>query len=312
MSETDKQLLVGIDAGGSKTHIQVESARDRVLMVDKIIESTGWANLNDVQRAGALLTLVETETTRLGQVAVVIAGVHGNDNPQQEAALSAPLAQRYPLVRVLNDSHLLILAYGKHSGTGSSATATVGDGVITVGGWGWIFGDEGGAAGIVRDAAKQVLDLYDLGEADPFATAFLSYFSVVHPHGLEQVFATVEPRVWAKAACLVFDAAHSGSARAQHIIDTHALALAKQVALLKARKGDVSTVVCAGGVIVNQPSLFTAFTREVRRLVGDDTQTALLRDPPVKGALNLARQLYPTSQQGMTHSELPATHRIFI
>ncbi|CAK8741481.1 hypothetical protein SODG_004840 [Sodalis praecaptivus] len=102
---------------------------------------------------------------------------------------------------MLNDSHLLILAYGKHSGTGviagtgSSATATVGDGVITVGGWGWIFGDEGGAAGIVRDATKQVLDLYDRGEADPFATAFLSYFSVVHPHGLEQVFATVEPRV---------------------------------------------------------------------------------------------------------------------
>lgn len=174
-------------------------------MVDKIIESTGWANLNDMQRAGALLTLVETETVRLGQVAGVIVGVHGNDNPQQEAALSAPPGATLPASARAYDSHLLILTYGKHSGTGviagtgSSATATVGDGVITVGGWGWIFGDEGGAAGIVRDAAKQALDLYDRGEADPFATAFLSYFAVVHPHSLEQVFATVEPRVWAKA-----------------------------------------------------------------------------------------------------------------
>ncbi len=318
MSTSERPLLVGIDAGGSKTHVQVESASDGVLLLDEVYESTGWVSLDGHQRASSLKALVEAATGSLGKVAVVVAGVHGNDTPEQEAVLSAPLAILYPLVRVLNDSHLLILAYGKTSGTGliagtgSSVTATVGDKAITVGGWGWIFGDEGGAAGIVRDAAKAALEVYDCGESDPFIDAFLAWFSVDHPHSLEYVFSTTEPRIWAKAASLVFDAAEKGAVRAQNIIDDHALALARQVALLKARQGDVSTIVCAGGVIVRQPLLFNAFTREVRRLVGDTTETALLLEPPVKGALNLARHLYLTSQQEMNHSALPATHRLFI
>ncbi|POP44669.1 ATPase [Superficieibacter electus] len=318
MSRSKQLLLVGIDAGGSKTHIQIASASDGALLLDEVHESTGWVSLDGQQRASALVMLVETATRGLGVVAAVVAGVHGNDTPEQEAVLRAPLAARYPLVRVLNDSHLLILAHGKTSGTGliagtgSSVTATVGDSALTVGGWGWIFGDEGGAAGIVRDAAKAALAVYDRGERDPFIDDFLAWFSIDHPHGLEYVFSTTEPRMWAKAASLVFDAANNGSVRALEIIEHHARVLAGQVALLKERKGDVSTVVCAGGVIISQPLLFNAFTREVRRLVGDDTETALLLEPPVKGALNFARHLYLTSQQEMTRSALPATNRLFM
>ncbi|MEH0875634.1 hypothetical protein OI450_11615 [Pectobacterium cacticida] len=313
MSGNERPLLVGIDAGGSKTHIQVASVSDGKLLLDHVYESTGWANLSVQQRASTLLELVETATGAYGMAVAVVAGVHGNDTPEQEAMLSAPLAARYPLVRVLNDSHLLILAYGKTSGTGliagtgSSVTATVGDKALTVGGWGWIFGDEGGAAGIVRDAAKAALDAYDRGDHDPFIDDFLAWFSLDHPHSLEYVFSTTEPRVWAKAASLVFDFAKKGSVRALNIIEHHARVLAGQVALLKERGGDVSTVVCAGGVIVSQPLLFNAFNREVHRLVGDTTETALLRDPPVTGALNLARDLYLTSQQGMLCPTLAAT-----
>lgn len=318
MTRHANQIIVGIDAGGSKTHIRVACARDGTVLTDKVVESTGWTNLDDAQRADALLSLVETVADPIGDVTVVVAGVHGNDSPEQEAILRRPLAARFPLVRILNDSHLLILAYGKESGTGviagtgSSVTATTDDGVITVGGWGWILGDEGGAAGIVRDAAKQVLEAYDRGEEDHFSADFLSYFDLDHPHGLTRIFAAVEPRIWAQAASLVFDAAQKGSVRAQAVIDTHAKALAKQVVLLKHRNGDVDTVVCAGGVIVSQPSLFEAFTREVHRLVGETTQTALLHEPPVKGALNLARQLYVTTQEGMTESEPPVVDRILI
>ncbi|WP_343315832.1 BadF/BadG/BcrA/BcrD ATPase family protein [Brucella sp. BE17] len=318
MARNANQILVGIDAGGSKTHIKVASAHDGTVLGDKILESTGWTNLDDAQRADALLSMVETVATPLGDVAVVVAGVHGNDSPEQEAVLRAPLAARFPLVRVLNDSHLLILAYGKQSGTGviagtgSSVTATSDEGVITVGGWGWILGDEGGATGIVRDAAKQVLEAYDRGEQDTFSTCFLSHFDLEHPHGLAQIFATIEPRIWATAASLVFDAAQAGSSRAQAVIDRHGRALAEQVALLQQRNGDVDIVVCAGGVIVSQPSLFDAFTREVRRLVGETTKTALLHEPPVIGALNCARQLYATSQKGIIESELPLADRILI
>ncbi|MFB9947534.1 N-acetylglucosamine kinase [Rhizobium puerariae] len=318
MSEIQTPLLVGIDAGGSKMHIQVASALDGSLLADEVHPSTGWANLGDAKRADILLSVVETTTATLGKPVVVVAGVHGNDSPEQEAQLRAPLASRYPVVRILNDSSLLILAYGKSSGTGviagtgSSATATVGDQTVTVGGWGWIFGDEGGAVGIVRDAAKQVLEAYDLNEQDLLTEDLLHHFGIDHPHGLTHMFSTIEPHVWARAAQLVFKSAERGSVRAQKVIDAHAVALAELIALLKRRGGDVETIVCAGGVITGQPVLFNAFTREVHRLVDPSTETALLLDPPVRGALNLANHIHITSQSGTTRSDRPVADRISI
>lgn len=299
-------------------HVQVASALDNSLLLDEVYPSAGWANLDDTTRANILLSTVETITAPLGRVAVVVAGVHGNDSAEQGAILSAPLAGRYPIVRVLNDSNLLILAYGATSGTGiiagtgSSATATVGDDVVTVGGWGWIFGDEGGAAGIVRDAAKQVLEAHDLDETDLLTEVFLEFFGIDHPHRLVHVFATVEPREWSRAAILIFGAAKKGSARAQKVIDAHALALAELIARLKQRGGDVSTIVCAGGVLTGQPALFDAFAHEVRRLGGASTKIALLLDPPVKGALNLARNIHITSRTGTTTSDQFLADRVTI
>lgn len=318
MSDLKTPLLVGIDAGGSKMHIQVASALDGRLLADEVRPNDGWANLDDATRADILLATVKTAVAPFGQPTVIVAGVHGNDSPEQEAVLRGPLAAHYPVVRILNDSNLLILAYGKSSGTGviagtgSSATATVGDTALTVGGWGWIFGDEGGAVGIVRDAARQVLDAHDKGERDPLNEDLLGHFGIDHPHGLTHAFSTIEPRIWAQAAPLVFKAAERGSLRARKIIDDHALALAELVALLQQRGGDVQTIVCAGGVITGQPALFTAFTREVRRLLGASTETALLTDPPVRGALNLAKHIHITSQSGTTRSDPPVADHVSI
>lgn len=318
MSHFQTPLLVGIDAGGSKIHIQIASALDGQILADDVQPNTGWANLDDATRADILLSTVQTTAAPFGNPVVIVAGVHGNDSPEQEAVLRGPLTAHYPVVHILNDSSLLILAYGKSSGTGviagtgSSATATVGDTTLTVGGWGWIFGDEGGAVGIVRDAAKQVLDAYDTGEPDPLRETLLAHFGLDHPHGLTHAFSTIDPRIWSQAAHLVFEAAEHGSARAQKIIDNHALALAELVALLQRRGGDVETIVCAGGVITGQPALFNAFTREVRRLLGASTETALLTDPPVRGALNLARQIHITSQTGTTKTDQPVADRVSI
>lgn len=310
MCSSELMLLVGIDAGGSKIHIQIESANDGTLLVDDVHDSSDWISLSGEQRGRVLLERVVSAAHTLGKVAVVVAGVHGNDSPEQEAMLYAPLAEYCPLVRILNDSHLLILAHGKSSGTGliagtgSSMTATVGEKTLTVGGWGWLFGDEGGAAGLVRDTAKAALNVYDRGETDPFVDDFLAWFSLDSPHGLEYHFSSTEPRSWAKAAPLIFTAAEQGSRLAQNIIDDHALALAQKIALLKSRGGDVNTIVCAGGVMINQPLLFDAFTREVRQLVADDIHTSLLYEAPVVGALNHARQLYPMVQQSIPHTPL--------
>jgi len=291
------RVLVGIDAGGTKTHIRVETMAGAVL-VDRVHGNTGWAAMTDEARADALEHLLHAELGEMPAPAALVAGVHGNDSPEQHDILIAPLRRRYPLVEMLNDSHLLVLAHGLNSGTGlvagtgSSATATLADGgAVTVGGWGWVLGDEGGAVGLVRDAARQVLDAYDRAETDCLAPMLMRALGVTHPHALSYHLASVEPRLWARAASVVFDAAASGSARAHRVILDHAEAMATLVEQLRQRGGDVSTVVCAGGVLRNQPVLFDAFSAAVARRLGGGTAVAMLANPPVSGAINRARQL---------------------
>lgn len=316
MNAVRSEILVGIDVGGSKTHVRIEAAHDGNLIVDAIHTSTDWSALNDAERSEALAALVMASVEGHGSVAALVAGVHGNDSPQQEVILTAPLAARYPLVRVINDSHLLILAHGQHSGTGviagtgSSATATIKpDGVLTVGGWGWVLGDEGGAVGLVRDAARNVLEAYDRAEVDPLSEMLLGALELGHPHELPHVLSTVEPRLWAIAAHAVFSAAQDGSKRAQAVIDAHAQALADMVALLQSRGGDVRTIVCAGGVITSQPALFSAFVDNVRTRIGPSAEVALLTEPPVTGAMHLARQLYAEVRASQPLPNTSINHR---
>ncbi|WP_323013427.1 N-acetylglucosamine kinase [Devosia sp.] len=302
------RVLVGIDAGGTKTHIRIETTAG-VVLGDRVHGNTGWAAMTDAARAEALAQLLRDELSGMPVPAAIVAGVHGNDSPEQHDTLIAPLRRHYPLVEMLNDSHLLVLAHGLSSGTGlvagtgSSATAILADGgAVTVGGWGWVLGDEGGAVGLVRDAARQVLDAYDSAEQDCLAPALMQALGVTHPHAWSYHLASVEPRLWAQAARVVFEAAASGSVRARRIILDQAEAMARLIEQLRQRGGDVSTVVCAGGVLRNQPALFDAFSSAVAQRLGDGTTVAMLANPPVSGAINRARQLagsaFPAKAQG--------------
>ncbi|SKA02346.1 N-acetylglucosamine kinase [Consotaella salsifontis] len=306
-------ILVGADVGASKTRIRIESAVDRQPLADITHASTGWSELGDTERARALSAAIAEAVSPFGRVAAMVAGVHGADSVQQLVMLGEPLGERYSLVRVLNDSHLVILAHGAWSGTGviagtgSSATATLpGGGVLTVGGWGWIFGDEGGAVGLVRSAAQRVLAAYDRADDDPLTPLLLRALDVDHPHAMSHRLATTEPRLWAGAAHVVFEAWQAGSWRAGEIIRDHGGALANLVALLRTRGGDTQTVVCAGGVITNQPLLFAAFEEALRQRVGRDIEVALLEEPPVKGAMNLARRLHQTSSGAQAAPDIHA------
>ena len=298
MALSSQPILVGVDVGGSKTHIRLELARTGEQHDDLILTSTGWAGMTDHLRA---TTLAEAVAEAVGgrPVAALVAGVHGNDSPEQAAILSAPLNRAYPVVEVINDSHLLVLAHGLEAGTGvtagtgSSATSiSPRSEALTVGGWGWVLGDEGGGAGLVRDAARQVLDAYDRDEDDPLVPALLKALSLTHPHALTHRLGNTEPREWAMVAPVVFTAQAVGSPRAARVIKDHAQAMAAMVALLGKRGGDVSTIVCAGSVFSNQPIFVEAFSAAVAELVPGNRAVALLREPPVIGALNRARERY--------------------
>jgi N-acetylglucosamine kinase-like BadF-type ATPase len=89
----------------------------------------------------------------------------------------------------------------------------------------------------------------------------------------------------------VFAAAQRGSADARRTITAGAESLANLVGVLVSRRAGATDVVAAGGVMTSQPELYAAFHDALTRDHPELT-VHLLREPPVAGAVTLARRLH--------------------
>ena len=290
-------VRVGIDVGGTKTHVR--AVADARLLADQVYSSVGWVPA-DFRRAGAFLAeLIARTIPGLTPVAVAV-GAHGCDSAEDAAALTAELE---PLVGapcvVLNDAELLAPSVGLGdgiglvAGTGSVAVGRDAQGQpVYVGGWGWLFGDEGSAPGLIREAARASLAARDRGEApDLLATLLLDAYQVSEVTDLPDAMAAqAGAREWGSRASLVFDALEGGSAVAEAVVEDAAEALARLVVKVAARGVDASGVAVGGGVILNQPPLYDAFARRLGALL-PETAVHRLDVPPVQGALVIAERL---------------------
>lgn len=200
---------------------------------------------------------------------------------------------------MVNDGALLVPAAGLDAGIGivaGTGSIAVGTGlageILLAGGWGWVLGDEGGAAAIVREATQAVLTAHDEGQPDDgLLGALLEAFDAGSPERLARVV-NDEPTVenWAPRAPAVFAAAEAGSGLAAAVIEGAAAELAALVRRLRAR-GAVGTAVVAGGsVVTRQPLLARALEAQLR-LVDAELELRVLAEEPVAGAVVLARRL---------------------
>ena len=221
------------------------------------------------------------------------AGSAGAEVPAGRDRLEKLLSSMLPgcRVTVVHDARLVLAAarfdsgIALISGTGSVAHGRDRDGrEARAGGWGWLLGDDGSAAWLAREAAREVMRRSDRGEpigrlGDAMlgaASARTSTDLVGYLHGLE------EPREWAALAGVVFDAADD-DAGAEALIERAAGALGELVAVVRKRLSLDGPVVLAGGQLLNQPRLEEA----VRRQVGAAQR---LEEPPVAGAVRLAKE----------------------
>jgi N-acetylglucosamine kinase-like BadF-type ATPase len=214
------------------------------------------------------------------------------------------------------------------AGTGSIAVGTDRRGeTLLAGGWGWVLGDEGGAASIVREATRAALAAHDEGLADDgLLAALLGAFGVgassataaedgvatedgvaaedgvtvedgvtAAGDGAAERLARIvndEPTVenWAPRAAAVFAAAEAGSGRAAAVIEAAAAELAALVRRVRARGAVGTTVVAGGSVVTRQPLLARALADRLR-LVDAGFELRVLAEEPVAGAVVLARRL---------------------
>ena len=292
-------MLVGIDLGGTKTHVVAESHGD--VLLDASVLTASWQQgelLDDVQNAARLLQLfaqVEGSDT-----ASVVVGAHGLDSDWQTDEFQARMAARHDgRVLAVNDVELVAPAAGLDEaiavivGTGSKIVGhTANRDLVSAGGHGFLFNDPGSAPGLAREAVKAVLDAHDDGdEPDVLGRNLMNHFAVTDIVGLSFAFSG-DPRLstWAALGPLIFTSADEGSVIAESVIDRAARQLARDVSRVHSR-GAVGNVICAGGVITNQPRLYQALTRHIDNLdLG--LSVDLLTVAPVAGAIALARKLH--------------------
>ncbi|MER6352462.1 BadF/BadG/BcrA/BcrD ATPase family protein [Streptomyces sp. NPDC001634] len=292
-------LVVGVDVGGTKTHLRALAGPETV--ADHVRPSSGWRPHDPAAAAAWLTTLVHDALPHGARPLALAMGGHACETPRQCEEIRAALQDRLQVpVLVVGDAELLVPAAGLEkgvglvAGTGSVAVGRLSDGSpVQVGGWGAVLGDEGGSAGLVREAARAAWAAHDRGEApDELALRLIAAFGVseVPALGAALESATHVSAEWGRHAPVVFAAAEAGSPIAHEVIADGGRALAALVARLATRGVAVDDVVVAGSTVLAQPELYEAFTSSLAEAV-PGARPQPLRVPPVEGAVALARSL---------------------
>lgn len=292
-------LIVGMDVGGTKAAVRATTP-DGVVVTDVVVSSAEW-DAEPADAAADWLVDVLTRALPAGSaIGALAVGAQGLDNLPVAHDLERALRYRsYERVHCVNDAALLVPAAGLDEGigliAGTGAIGVAADAAgspLASGGWGWVIGDEAGAAGLVREATKAALLAHDDGEPDDgLLGALLSEFDVADAERLARAVnddATMAN--WAPHAPAVFRAADAGSALASRVIDDGADHLVRLVSQLRRRGAVGASVIAAGGVITAQPRL----AESVRALLAQrhpDLVFVVLDEQPVAGAWFLANRL---------------------
>lgn len=290
--------VVGIDIGGTKTHLRLRGAD---ITRDEVLPTANWRARKWRQDAEALLRLVHDLSGEAAIDAMAV-GAHGCDDGSECDAFEAAFKEISPFpVRVVNDAELMPAALGYPgqiglvAGTGSIAVCRAPSGeMLVAGGWGWIIGDEGSAASLVREAAKAVArHLDESGSKDePLAVALFDALDIPSPARIGSRLGQIGgPTAAGSFAPAVFAAEASGSALAARVIREGGRALAELVALLDRRGAGAQKVVAGGSVISSQPSLWRAFCDGLETSCNGRIEPILFTGAPVEGAYRLAEQL---------------------
>lgn len=308
----DPVYLLGVDGGGTKTVAWLaRSVGDSPKVVGKGEAGTSNLRAAGAKRAlenlGAAIEAARQEAQWSGPIATAVLGLAGSANLEIQAAVDQWCASRRLANRavVVHDARPVIAAgtpddwgVALIAGTGSVvyARSDQGEKTAVVGGWGYLFGDEGSGFWIGREALRRVsraadgrapttrltmVLLDEIGVDDP-----RELLSGLNARGdLREAAATLAP--------LVLSLAEQGDVAAMDIAVAAADELAELTAAA-ARAIDAPTeypLAIAGGVLVGNQKLRDLVLASLEAK-GQSPGSVEVVDTPVAGCVRMARMLF--------------------
>lgn len=293
------KFVAGIDGGQSSTTAVVVDERGAVRgrgsagPADHVDERPGSRRFADAAEAAVQRALDAAKLPRETRFAAVRAGLSGWDTHFDGALPSFATAS----LRVVHDAPIALAgavrcrpAVAVIAGTGSVAYGESDDGTaVRIGGWGYLFGDEGSAYALARNALAFAMDEEDRGIHSALGEAALAFFDRRTLRELATLIGLgrIPRNETATFARVVQDAARLGDPDAARLVDDAAFAIATLAAICVSRlhvDERPVAVACIGGMFVND-----AFGVAVRKRLGDVAPNAIAvapqHDPAVGAAL---------------------------
>lgn len=270
--------VVGVGHSGPCNHVSSDEAKEKFL---RVLRECLWQAISS---AGLGLDPPHFRAACLG----FSGGAEDKTTYSQEVVSSDYL-------KVTHDAEIALIGAteGKPgivviAGTGSIAFGRNAEGrTARAGGWGYIFGDEGGAFDIVRRALRAALQFEEgWGPATKLYERLLEKTEMQSAnHLLHRWYAENRRQTTAEFAPLVTGAAEEGDAVAKQIVNEAATALAWYVqgVFRNLFRGHETVPVAHVGGVFRSASIRTAFTERIRAVIPCDVITPILS--PAAGAL---------------------------
>lgn len=233
----------GIDGGQSSTTAAIADEKGRILArgsagpADEIGQTRDSTRLRDALASALADAVAKAGLPADTQFSAIAAGVSGYEGRVYGAAPQLP-AQSVLLVHDTENAHAGALAGEAGTiaiaGTGSVAFARSERGVTALlGGWGFLFGDEGSAFWLAREALSAAMRDRDAGEDNELGALALEHFNKPSLRAISRAFYAGEisrAQVAAFSGTIVHAAERGNVAAMQSVrAGAHALAaLAKQ------------------------------------------------------------------------------------
>ncbi|RPF51096.1 N-acetylglucosamine kinase [Aquisalibacillus elongatus] len=294
-------IVLGIDGGGTGTQALVADETGYIYATSTV----GPTNPNAVSRSQLketitnIMTELHTENpTAFGQIACGFAGMSGSGDSEKSHLVESVLAEAAPDFPIRVDNDAINALYAETLGE-PGIVQIAGTGSITfglnesgetarIGGWGYLFGDEGSGYAIGQSALQAVFQAYDgKVEADVITRHILSYAQIQHiPDLIPFIYESLSPReTIAKLTRPVFQAYDDGDALAIRLIQQAAddLTLSIQTMLNRHFQHN-QEVVLAGGLFKRRDVLPTILNQQL------SVPVRVLEREPVVGAVVAALQ----------------------